>query len=608
MTPTLLKLLADVPLFADLPPAALAEVAAATTPLDLPAGAVLCRAGEPGDRLYIVDLGELWVWAGEPGEGEPLQRLGRAECVGEMALVTGAPRSATVTAGRASTLLVVDRAAFGALTAAHPAVLEAVARLVCRRLVAQNRGERKENLRAVAVVGGRERGVVAEALARLVASFSDRPVLWVRGVAGSTDGGALVNPHVEGHLVRLEGTSGGTPRDVEQLIWAARDRFARVVVDLAPADAALAAHCHAVVRVGVEKSSNDKHLDDFNVQIVGHHAPPAHACDPYVLTADALVGSEPGHRLADDRSRSGLALRRLARKLLGRSLGLALGGGAAYGFAHAGVLQALDTHGIEVDLLTGASAGAFFALAYAAGRSGDACVRYSETVGMKTVWRGSDPTVGRSGFLIGDGLKALFNELAAPATTFADLVRPARAVATDVTTGERVDLGTGRLDDAFRASCSIPMLVEPVRLHGRLLVDGAMVDPVPADLLREMGADLVLAVNVGQRPKPGARNTLSTAWEKINRFNPLTWPGRIRSKGAPPAPSLLEVGLNAMEATQYELGRHGALSADHVLNPDLAGFIWTDFHRPREMIQRGAEAVERALPTLRTLIAPGGAP
>src|SRR5439155_505575 len=105
----------------------------------------------------------------------------------------------------------------------------------------------------------------------------------------------------------------------------------------------------------------------------------------------------------------------------------------------------------------------------------------------------------------------------------AQLAFPCRAVAADIETGERVSIGTGALDVAFRASSAVPMLWAPVRLDGRVLVDGGVVDPVPAEVVREMGADLCIAVNVVPQLKKGVDTVLSRLYRGVNQFNPLVY-------------------------------------------------------------------------------------
>jgi NTE family protein len=161
----------------------------------------------------------------------------------------------------------------------------------------------------------------------------------------------------------------------------------------------------------------------------------------------------------------------------------------------------------------------------------------------------------------------------------------------DVETGERVDIGSGRLDEAFRASCSIPVVFKPVQVGTRTLVDGGMIDPVPTDVVRDMGADVVIAVNVVPQLRRGVSTALSRTFKRVNRLNPLS----ILS-GTRDAPDIVDVFMNSLQTTEYELGHFKSLAADVLISVDMAEFTWIDFHRAQEIIERGREAGARFSP------------
>src|SRR6185312_8746646 len=179
-------------------------------------------------------------------------------------------------------------------------------------------------------------------------------------------------------------------------------------------------------------------------------------------------------------------------------------------------------------------------------------------------------------------------------TTFEDLAMPCRTVATDVESGERVAIGTGSLVDAFRASASVPMVFAPVTLGDRVLVDGGVSDPVPAEIVNMMGADLCIAVNVVPPLKKGVENAVSHAIRMMSWFNPLTW---IEDSSG--LPNMFDIIMNAMQTLQYELGNFKAISADVLINPELSDFTWVEYYRSDELIQRGIAAAEQALPAIK---------
>jgi NTE family protein len=216
---------------------------------------------------------------------------------------------------------------------------------------------------------------------------------------------------------------------------------------------------------------------------------------------------------------------------------------------------------------------------------------------VRTTLSALDSTLTKPGLLAGNRLIEIFGPLLGDTETFKELVLPCQVVAADIHSGERVAIGSGRLDAAFRASCSAPVIWAPVRRDGRVLVDGAIVEPVPAQLVSEMGADVCIAVNVVPPLKEGVETVISRMYRKLNRLNPLSYVSDSRD-----LPNLLDIVMNSIQMLQYELGNFKAISADVRINPDLSGYTWIEFYRAMELIERGAEATERALPEIRRVL------
>jgi NTE family protein len=142
------------------------------------------------------------------------------------------------------------------------------------------------------------------------------------------------------------------------------------------------------------------------------------------------------------------------------------------------------------------------------------------------------------------------------------------------------------------------MVWTPVRHEGRVLVDGGVAEPVPAAVVGEMGADLCIGVNVVPRPRKGAESALSRLYRGAWRLNPLSYLG-----GSQDLPNMFDLVMNSMQTLQHELGSFKAICADVRIDPDLSGFTWTDFYKPAELIARGVEAAERALPDVKRVLA-----
>jgi NTE family protein len=242
--------------------------------------------------------------------------------------------------------------------------------------------------------------------------------------------------------------------------------------------------------------------------------------------------------------------------------------------------------------------GSIIAIGYAAGLEPSRMESIASRIGnVRTALSAIDPSLSGTGLLNGRRLVSIFSPLL-PKQSFEDLVLPCRVIAMDVETGERVDIGSGRLDEAFRASCSIPVIFKPVRVEGRTLVDGGMIDPVPTDVAREMGADIVIAVNVVPQLKRGVSTAISRTFKRVNRLNPLSYfSGGIRD-----APDIVDVFMNSLQTTEYELGHFKSLTADVLISVDMAEFTWIDFHRAQEIIDRGREAGARSAPAARAVM------
>ncbi len=173
-------------------------------------------------------------------------------------------------------------------------------------------------------------------------------------------------------------------------------------------------------------------------------------------------------------------------------IGLALGAGGVRGFAHIGVLQALEAEEIPIDFLAGSSMGALVAGLYGVGQSPEAMQRFATLFRRKYYL---DFTVPKLGFIAGNKVTELIR-LLAKGKQFEELTRPVAVVATDLKTGERVVFQSGDLATAIRASIAIPGVFVPLKLNGQLLIDGGVIDRVPISIIKEMGADLTIAVDV----------------------------------------------------------------------------------------------------------------
>lgn len=232
-----------------------------------------------------------------------------------------------------------------------------------------------------------------------------------------------------------------------------------------------------------------------------------------------------------------------------KKIGLALGGGVAKGLGHIGVIRALLELGVPIDCVAGTSSGSVVGALLAAAMTPDQI----EAIAKATRWRDLvKPVIPRLGLLDGGRLEHLLVKVLGD-RRIEDLALPFACVATDIVTGEEVVIRTGPLAPAIRASCSMPGFFTPVEIDGRLLVDGGVVDNVPVDVARSLGADFVIAVDVSGRidATPFNRNILGVLLRSYEIM--LHEKRAIEAKGAsvliqPRVEKLGPVNLDAADA------------------------------------------------------------
>ncbi|NBY70718.1 MAG: patatin-like phospholipase family protein [Betaproteobacteria bacterium] len=252
------------------------------------------------------------------------------------------------------------------------------------------------------------------------------------------------------------------------------------------------------------------------------------------------------------------------------SIGLALGSGAARGFAHVGVIQVLEEAGIKPSLVVGTSAGSLVAALYASGKSGNQLQQLAESMEEATFADWTLPIFNR-GILRGDAL-ARYVSTQVGGKAIEDLPLPLGIVATDLNNGQGVLFRRGDTATAVRASSAVPAVFHPVRISGRDYVDGGLVSPVPVQFARQMGADLVLAVDISTPPEGNS------------------------------ASDTLQILMQTFTIMGRSINQWEVKDADLLIKPDLVGVGSADFGARRRAIQAGRLAMQQALPQLRALI------
>ena len=290
-------------------------------------------------------------------------------------------------------------------------------------------------------------------------------------------------------------------------------------------------------------------------------------------------------------------------------LGIALGSGSARGWAHIGVLRALEQAGIVPDVVAGTSIGALVGAAYASERLD----RLEEWVTQIDWWEIIRYMDLRLGGVEGERLMRAFRERVED-TLIESLPKPFGAVATDLYTGREVWFQDGSLLDAVRASIALPGLFSPMRHQDRWLVDGGLVDPLPVSLCRALGADRVIAVNLngdivgrhlgGRSPRPAPPSQLLARLSAGLQAVLGNDKSRSESVEAGESPGLFEIMAGSINIMQDRITRARLAGdpPDAVLAPRLAHLGLMDFDRASEAIAIGVDCVQRYLPLLRDVL------
>jgi len=275
-----------------------------------------------------------------------------------------------------------------------------------------------------------------------------------------------------------------------------------------------------------------------------------------------------------------VAIRDRLTKFRKRKVGLALGGGAARGLAHIGVLEVLQKEGIPIDLIAGTSIGAVIGAVYAQGKD----VQEIKKLALEVVEKRFtfiDPSLPRTGFIKGRKIKEALASFIGGEIRFSDLKTPFACVATDIDTGEEVVIDEGSVPEAVRASISIPAIFTLVKWKGRYLVDGGLTNPVPVSILQRMGADFTIAINV-----------IPAVTERAHRV-------KKERSADPKEPNIINILMQSTYIGTYALVKPSIESANIVIEPRVVHIGAADFHHADECIRQGELAAQEAIPEIK---------
>ncbi len=251
------------------------------------------------------------------------------------------------------------------------------------------------------------------------------------------------------------------------------------------------------------------------------------------------------------------------------SLGITFGGGAARGFAHVGAIKVLEEAGIKADYVSGTSVGGIIAALYCAGYTYDRMFSIVKTIKWNNLLTFR---LGKGGMFVPDKMERLIDDLIG-GKNFNDLEIPLGIAAVDVNTGEQVVLKTGSVARAVRAGATVPGVFIPLEIDGKLLIDGGMVNSIPGDVVKEMGADVVLGINLNG--------------------------GRLEQREAKRTMQIVKNTFSILVNNNLQIGKR---YIDVMVVPDIGRFSYSSLRPRMKLVALGEAAMREELPRLRRLI------
>ena len=303
-------------------------------------------------------------------------------------------------------------------------------------------------------------------------------------------------------------------------------------------------------------------------------------------------------------------IRRISREIGEVLVGLALGGGAAFGLAHIGVIKILEQENIAVDVVVGSSMGALIAAFWASGKNAKEIESVFNKFKNKIFsFKLLDFTFPISGLIRGKNIDKLlrqnFNK-----KTFRDIDRSLKIVSYDLRNRQEVVIDKGNLVDAIKESIAIPGIFRPILKKDMMLMDGGVLNPVPTNILAGMGVKKIIAVNTLASPEDTVRGfkELQARLEKERKIpfwrSPIRY-SNFRIKRVLRKiffPNIFDVIINSFQAVEYVLAQESCRHADIVISPKLSGINWFELFNVKMLIQNGEEETKRLLPQIKKLI------
>lgn len=573
---------------------AFAEVASSAQWLEAPAGSIVYRQGEPGDCLCLLLRGRLHVRFRDPEEGGErlVAEIAPGQAVGEIGLLTGNPRTATVVAVRDSLMVRIDAPTFDRLVEHHPELVRKLSRVVVERLSERSSTRRfSPRVSNIAVLPARPGGAIAEfarELSEALAAFGPSlrldsarvdAQLGFTGVADAMAGGES-HARLTDWLAEQESKQRFVlyQADPEPSEWTRRClRQADLVIVLADAT-----DDPKPARIELELCEGPNAVTTARRILVLLR--PADMAAPSA-TAEWLEGrSLDAHHHVRSGSREDLE--RLARMLSGNAVGLVLGGGAARGFAHIGVYRAMVEAGVPIDWVGGSSIGAVFAGAIALGWDPDRVEEIARKAFVEENPLG-DFTLPVVSLLRGrrlDRLTRRYFDL-----DIEDLPIPFFCISSNLSQARMTVHEHGALWRALRASVALPGVLPPAVVDDHLVIDGGILNNLPVDVMRDRPVGVVVAVDLSVRKEYQLDYTeVPSAFRVLRSRLPFAKSIRV--------PGIVTLMMKATEVASLVHSKSVSEQADLVLKPPVGRFGILETRAFDAIVQAGYDHASERLP------------
>ena len=558
-------------------------------------GQTIFRQDDSGDSLLVVAEGRVKVAVSQPGGGERfLDHFSTGEHFGEISALTGQNRSATATAVMDTKLLELDRGDFQELIKQVPGLAANVSRALSFRLRRETTGQKVRNVsRVIGMVGARSSihvgGKLVEKLAEGLSGEGSRIRIITDDARSIANSAGIQTSEIPRNMKLAAKANWVRQRLAEQnsyeghtLVWLSQSSVQELQQILV--------QCGQILWLSTLRNESENRsrlqlllnveprlaerlnwgwLLEEGVNPENIPSPPEGLGHPDFK----IVLSSSNHQSRLER----MSISRLVRSIRKTRLGLALGGGAARGLAHLGVLKAFEEEGIYFDTIAGTSAGALMAVPYAYGLTPDECTE-SFLHDLRPNWLFRQIPKGNEWYMLyqfrfgkWDGL--LRNHVGN--VKLEQLLTPVSTVAADLITGQQIVRDRGDAVHAILESINLPHISKPIIRNGMALVDGGIVNNIPSDILAERGADLVLGVDI----------TTQIA-HRFGKNTPETPAGRLR------APSQLQTIMRSNEVRDHQITALRTRTVDQMIVVDTSMFDFADFTSARELSDAGYAAAK----------------